>query len=109
MTSKAGCILLMLLAGLAAAAMPASATIARLPVAFPAGATQAVAEGRIGGRDSADHVVRARAGQTLAVGMEADSGMAYFNVLPPGSDEAIFIGSVSGRPREGDDGDGAQR
>jgi hypothetical protein len=77
-------------------ALNASDAITRQPVVFPAGQTQAAATGRIEGRASVDHVVSAVAGQTLAVTLQADSAMAYFNVLPPGSDEAIFIGSTSG-------------
>jgi hypothetical protein len=81
--------------------MPAFAGITRLPMAFPDGATRAIATGRIAGRASNDHVVRARAGQVLAVRLDADSSMAYFNVLPPGSDEAIFIGSTMGNEFRG--------
>lgn len=81
--------------------MPAPAAISRLPMSFPEGATLAVTTGRIAGRASDDHVVRARAGQTLAVRLDADSAMVYFNVLPPGSDEAVFIGSVAGNEFRG--------
>jgi hypothetical protein len=81
--------------------MPAPAAISRLPMAFPDGATRALATGRIAGRASNDHIVRARAGQALAVRLDADSAMAYFNVLPPGSDEAIFIGSAAGNEFRG--------
>lgn len=81
--------------------MPAPAAIARLPMAFPEGATRALATGRIAGRASNDHIVRARAGQVLAVRLDADSAMAYFNVLPPGSDEAVFIGSAAGNEFRG--------
>lgn len=88
----------LLFATLFAPALPAPAAAAtpRLPVSFPEGHTRAVATGRIAGRAGQDHVVRASAGQVLEVRMHADSAMAYFNVLPPGSDEAIFIGSVGG-------------
>jgi hypothetical protein len=92
----------------AVAALHASAAITRKPVVFPGGQAQATATGRIEGRAGVDHVVSAAAGQTLAVRLQADSAMAYFNVLPPGSDEAIFIGSTSGSefrgvlPRTGD-------
>lgn len=91
----------LLVAALFAMAVPASAAITRLPLAFPDGATQATATGRIVGRAGNDHVVRADAGQVLAVRMDADSAMAYFNVLPPGSGEALFIGSVSGNEFRG--------
>lgn len=84
-----------------AVALPASAQTTRVPVAFPDGATRTTVSGRIEGRADADHVVRAVAGQTLAVTLHADSPMAYFNVLPPGSDEAVFIGSTSGNEYRG--------
>jgi hypothetical protein len=81
--------------------LPAPAAVIRTSVAFPEGATRAMTTGRIAGRASNDHVVRARAGQVLAVRMDADSTMAYFNVLPPGSDQAVFIGSTSGNEFRG--------
>jgi hypothetical protein len=40
-----------------------------------------------------DYLVRASAGQTLTVSFKPSNPMAYFNVLPPGSDEALFVGS----------------
>ena len=92
-----------LAAALLAVCLPlqAAAAATRLPVVFPDGATRAVTTGRVAGPASNDHVVRARAGQVLAVRLHADSGMAYFNVLPPGSEQAVFIGSVSGNEFRG--------
>jgi hypothetical protein len=100
MTARNG-VALLLAAALVVLSMPATAAIARLPMAFPDGVTRAVASGRIVGRASNDHIVRARAGQVLAVRLDADSAMAYFNVLPPGSDQAVFIGSTSGNEFRG--------
>jgi hypothetical protein len=96
----AACLLAAALFGLCLP-LPAAAAITRMHMAFPEGVTRAATTGRIAGRASNDHVVRARAGQVLAVRMDADSAMAYFNVLPPGSDQAIFIGSTSGNEFRG--------
>ena len=41
--------------------------------------------------------LRARTGQTLTASLKSTHKANYFNVLPPGSqDAAIFIGSTSG-------------
>lgn len=93
---KSTSLVLALALGALAAALQASDAPARVPVVFPNGATQATLAGRIVGRTGNDHVLRVEAGQTLRVTLHADSGMAYFNVLAPGSDEAVFIGSTSG-------------
>jgi hypothetical protein len=86
---------LALLAALAAP-LQAADVIRQQPLAFDAVASRAVATGRIVGRDSIDFLLEGKAGQEVVATLEADSTMAYFNVLPPGSDEAIFIGSVEG-------------
>jgi hypothetical protein len=41
-------------------------------------------------------VVGAEAGQILSVDMQISNASAYFNVLPAGSEQALFIGSTSG-------------
>lgn len=56
----------------------------------------ALIEGSLGGWEIADYLVGAEAGQTLSVDMRTSNASAYFNILPAGSDEAIFTGSVSG-------------
>jgi hypothetical protein len=48
------------------------------------------------GREFVDYAIKAGAGQTLAVVLKAEHKQGYFNVLPPGSDAAMFIGSVAG-------------
>ncbi len=75
--------------------------IRKVPVHFKKGASQATIHGRIKGRETIDYVLRARAGQTMTVNLKTSNPMAYFNVLPPGSDEAIFIGQVGGAHFEG--------
>jgi len=56
----------------------------------------AAPKGTIKGRAYTDYLVKAGAGQTLSVTMSASNSATYFNILPPNSEEAIFIGSTSG-------------
>jgi hypothetical protein len=70
-------------------------------VRFAHGATGTTLRGSLSGSQTIDYVLGARAGQTLAVTLSASNPQAYFNVLPPGSDEAVFIGSTSGSHYEG--------
>jgi hypothetical protein len=70
-------------------------------IKLAAGASSATISGQVSGRESVDYLLDARAGQKLVAVLDADSRMAYFNVLPPGSDEAIFIGSTLGERYEG--------
>jgi hypothetical protein len=72
----------------------AAEDIRKEPVHFDKGATSATIRGRITGYETVDYVVRAKAGQTLAVTFKTSNRMAYFNVLPPGSETALFVGSM---------------
>jgi hypothetical protein len=51
---------------------------------------------RIKGAQYVDYTLDAVSGQRLTVSFVPTNPSAYFNVLPPGSDAAIFIGSTSG-------------
>jgi hypothetical protein len=85
-------------------ALPALAVdgIRKEAIQFAKGTSGASVSGRITGDETVDYTLRAKAGQTLHVTLKADSAMAYFNVLPPGSNgEAIFIGSTLGDTFEG--------
>lgn len=76
--------------------------IRKVPVHFKKGASQATIKGHLKGRETIDYVLRARAGQTMTVNLKTSHTGAYFNVLPPGSDnEAIFIGQIGGKHFEG--------
>lgn len=89
---------------LLAASLPALAAdgIRKEAIQFAKGSSGASVNGRITGDETVDYTLRAKAGQTLQVNLKADSSMAYFNVLPPGSTgEAIFIGSTLGDTFEG--------
>jgi hypothetical protein len=59
-------------------------------------ATGTVIEGEVRGDDTVDYLVAGEAGQTLSVDLAATNASVYFNILPEGSDEALFIGSTSG-------------
>ena len=66
-------------------------------VTFAKGASSATITAQIKGDATVDYLVRASAGQTLAVTIKASNLSNYFNVLPPGSaDVAMHIGSTSG-------------
>lgn len=58
--------------------------------------TGTVIRGQIRGDDSVDYLVTAEVGQRLSVDVSATNDSLYFNILPQGSDEALFIGSTSG-------------
>jgi hypothetical protein len=65
-------------------------------VRFAAGASSASLSGSVTGYDGVNYRLGASAGQTMQVLLNPSHASCYFNVLPPGSDRAIFIGSTSG-------------
>jgi hypothetical protein len=77
--------------------------IRRETVTFARGTSSAQIEGRIEGHETIDYVIRAAAGQTLRVALKGKSNpQNYFNVLPPGSnDAAIFAGDTGGDVYQG--------
>jgi hypothetical protein len=77
--------------------------IKTVPVHFKKGTSEAALKGQIVGDATIDYTLGAKAGQQMSVTMQANNGAAYFNVLPPGSnDEAIFVGSTSGNEFSGE-------
>lgn len=62
-----------------------------------ADARPAVIRATIKGRDYVDYRVSGGAGQLFTVSLKASNRQNYFNVLPPGRDAAMFIGSSSGQ------------
>lgn len=85
--------------GLAFAAGAASAQQSAT-VRFEPGSDTATLSGAVKGNAYFDYVLGARAGQTMSVLLTIDGtnghGSAYFNILPPGSDNvAIFNGSTA--------------
>jgi hypothetical protein len=75
--------------------------IRKEPVRFKAGESSATVKGTIKGDDTVDYVLAAQKGQSMTVALETTNRSMYFNVLPPGSEEAVFIGSISGEKYEG--------
>jgi hypothetical protein len=65
-------------------------------VQFKKGTNKAVIKGRVKGYEIVDYRLGAKAGQTMSVTLQTKNGANYFNVLPPGSDAAIAIGSNVG-------------
>lgn len=90
-----------LLALLVVASAPDVAAADRIrekAVRFASGAEWAIVRGRLRAHDTIDHLVSARAGQTLTVFLKANNGATYFNVLPPEGDAALFVGAGVARP-----------
>lgn len=84
---------------LAVLASPSSASppIQTMPVHFKKGESTATIKGTLKGDQIVDYKLRARVGQTMSVDFKTSNDGAYFNVLPPGSnDVAIFVGQTSG-------------
>lgn len=100
----------MALAGLAlfSTQVSAEAGIRDEAVHFQKGSTQATLKGRIKGYETIDFHLGAKAGQTMEVVFKPSNLSAYFNVLPAGEEEALFVGSSSGNqfsgvlPKDGD-------
>jgi Periplasmic lysozyme inhibitor of I-type lysozyme len=99
LTALRACVALGLL--LASALASADTDIRREPLELESGAAARTVIGEIRGAQGVDYTLRARAGQALDVRFEPSHSAAYFNVLPPGSDVAIFVGSISGNHFEG--------
>ena len=74
----------------------ADVSIRKEEVLFKQGETGATIKGKISGDQTVDYRVRAGAGQSLMVAFTPDNSSAYFNVIAPGADSALFIGSTSG-------------
>jgi Bacterial SH3 domain len=92
--------LALLIAPLAGISVPALADTTTA-VRFQPGGDSASYSGRIRGDETARFVIDARRGQNMKVILSAGNKASYFNVLPPGSREAIFIGSTSGNRYSG--------
>lgn len=80
----------------------ATGAIESRPVHFAKGASSATLRGSLKGDQTIDYKLRARAGQTMYVGLKTSNSANYFNVLPPGSkDAAVFVGSTEGNDWSG--------
>jgi hypothetical protein len=76
----------------ALAPMATGAAPTTKPVQFAKGATSTAIEGTIAGDDDIDYTIRAAAGQTLTVSLRKSNAQNFFNVLPPQSRTAAFVG-----------------
>ena len=74
----------------------ASTPIQQKDIQFKPSTSSATIKGTLKGDQTIDYRLSARAGQTLTVSFKPSNLSAYFNVLPPGSEEALFIGSTAG-------------
>lgn len=83
---------LLLTLGLATPAL--AQTTETVPAA--AAATGTILTGRIAGDAEARYIIAGEAGQRLSVDLASSNPSLYFNILPEGSDTALFIGSTSG-------------
>jgi len=87
---------------------PALADIRPEQVRFEKGRNGVSLKGTIKGDEIVDYRLPATAGQILDVNLQANNRSAYFNVLPPDDETALFVGSVSGNsfigalPRDGE-------
>lgn len=63
---------------------------------FSPGKSSATVHGSIRGDKSVDYKLTAKSGQTMSVKLKTSNLSNYFNVLQPGSETALFIGSTSG-------------
>lgn len=89
-----------LLSLLVFAAGPTTAQM-KAEVKFEAGNYGTMVNGTVTGHEYFDYLLGAKAGQEmfaeLSIGGTNGNGVAYFNILPPGSDGvAIYNGSING-------------
>lgn len=85
-------LLVLTVIGFLAAPAWAENAIRKETVQFAKGSTQATIQARIKGDADVDYLVRAKAGQTMTVTLKTSNLMNYFNVLPPDTGEALFVG-----------------
>jgi len=91
----------LLINGLHARAGMAQAAIESQRVVFRTGADSSLVKGQLKGDQTVDYILRAGAGQTLAVELKGSNLQNYFNVMAAGTDNALFIGSSSGNSFRG--------
>ncbi|WP_374662134.1 hypothetical protein [Inhella sp.] len=79
-----------------ASAAPASPSVKAHDIQFAPGTSRAEVSGAVKGYESQDFRLMAAAGQTLQVNLKSRKGALQFNVISPGSNEAMFIGETAG-------------
>jgi len=78
------------------------AQIRQEQIQFKKGASDATVTGMIKGDETVDYQLRAQKGQSMVAVLNPSNLAAYFNVLPPSSETAIFVGSTLGNRFEGE-------
>lgn len=68
---------------------------------FAPGRDNLTVQGRIRGYEVRDYQIRARAGQTILIDFRPSSRFAFFNLMGPGADAAMFAGDAKGNRFEG--------
>lgn len=90
----------LLAAGLFLGLAPGSAILAQSTrtetVSVEAATAGTILKGSLTGDETAEYVIAGQAGQTLSVDLLASNPSLYFNILPEGAQEALFVGSTSG-------------
>lgn len=86
---------------LGALSAPLVAQVTTEAVQFAKGETGATIEDTIKGDQAVMYTLSAKKGQSMVVIMETDNASNYFNIMAPGADTAMFIGSTSGGRFEG--------
>jgi hypothetical protein len=85
-------------AGPALAAAPGAAEAPKpRDIRFAAGASSTELKGTVKGDGATHYRLVAGAGQTLSVELKAANGAQQFNIVAPGSNEAMFFGETTGR------------
>lgn len=77
-------------------------------VHFKKGGTSATLSGSLKGDNGVVYKLKANAGQVMSILFAPKNASCYFNLIPPGSDEAIHIGSTSGNEFAGTLGVGGE-
>lgn len=85
-----------------AACSSAMAQIRTEPVQFKPGQSSATVKGVIKGEQIVDYTLQARAGQSMVLKFKPGHPSAYFNLMAPGQDTALHIGSTSGHDFTGE-------
>lgn len=81
---------------LASAPLQAQTGITQHQVQFAKGKSGTTIQGGLKGGETVDYKLRAAANQTMKVRKVSGGATVYFNVLAPGSQEALFVGSREG-------------
>jgi hypothetical protein len=80
--------------GLAVGVTQAADGVQSRPIKFAKNSSSATVKGALSGRQTIDHKLRAKAGQTMNVTLKSANAGLAFNVLPPGSQGEAVAGAI---------------